>query len=170
MSVADIESLAKSPNAPSVAAVGDSDAPANAVSDERLRELGYKAEFRREMSLFGVLGISFCAIGILTGMSSAFQTGLFSGGPLGLFWGWNVRTSLMLRQFGGVDVRGSREVYRSAACSCCSSRFAWLRYAAPSMSFRTLMERFSDDSVQSDDGRSVLLGVQDEARRAVPRL
>ena len=62
-------------------------------SDQRLRELGYKSEFRRDMSLFGVLGISFCAIGILTGMSSAFQTGLFSGGPLGLFWGWNVRTS-----------------------------------------------------------------------------
>ena len=59
-------------------------------SDQRLRELGYKSEFRRDMSLFGVLGISFCAIGILTGMSSAFQTGLFSGGPLGLFWGWNV--------------------------------------------------------------------------------
>jgi hypothetical protein len=60
------------------------------VSDQRLLDLGYKPEFRREMSLFGVLGISFCAIGILTGMSSAFQTGLFSGGPLGLFWGWNV--------------------------------------------------------------------------------
>lgn len=60
-------------------------------SDQRLQELGYKSEFRRDMSLFGVLGISFCAIGILTGMSSAFQTGLFSGGPLGLFWGWNVR-------------------------------------------------------------------------------
>ena len=60
-------------------------------SDQRLHELGYKSEFRRDMSLFGVLGISFCAIGILTGMSSAFQTGLFSGGPLGLFWGWNVR-------------------------------------------------------------------------------
>ncbi|KAJ6517505.1 amino acid transporter [Mycena vitilis] len=55
-------------------------------SDQRLLELGYKPEFRREMSLFGVLGISFCAIGILTGMSSAFQTGLFSGGPVGLFW------------------------------------------------------------------------------------
>ncbi len=64
---------------------------AAAQSDQRLRELGYKSEFKREMSLFGVLGISFCAIGILTGMSSAFQTGLFSGGPLGLFWGWNVR-------------------------------------------------------------------------------
>lgn len=59
-------------------------------SEKRLNELGYKSEFRRDMSLFGVLGISFCAIGILTGMSSAFQTGLFSGGPLGLFWGWNV--------------------------------------------------------------------------------
>ena len=65
----------------------------NTASDQRLRELGYKTEFRREMSLFGVLGLSFCAIGILTGMSSAFQTGLFSGGPLGLFWGWNVSRS-----------------------------------------------------------------------------
>lgn len=85
--------------------------PGNDESDKRLLELGYQAEFRREMSFFGVLGMSFCAIGILTGMSSAFQTGLFSGGPLGvwqtavhilsldvssgLFWGWNVsQTSL----------------------------------------------------------------------------
>lgn len=67
-------------------------------SDQILNNLGYKSEFRREMSLFGVLGISFCAIGILTGMSSAFQTGLFSGGPLGLFWGWNVSC-----QFWGVE-------------------------------------------------------------------
>ena len=79
------------------------------TSDDRLLELGYALEFRREMSFFDVLGMSFCAIGILTGMSSAFQTGLFSGGPLGgdicfitsplpltllagLFWGWNVST------------------------------------------------------------------------------
>ncbi|KAH7915957.1 amino acid/polyamine transporter I [Hygrophoropsis aurantiaca] len=67
-----------------------------ALSDQRLLDLGYKPEFRREMSLFGVLGISFCAIGILTGMSSAFQTGLFSGGPLGLFWGWNICSLFML--------------------------------------------------------------------------
>ncbi|GJE93136.1 amino acid transporter [Phanerochaete sordida] len=65
-------------------------------SERRLNELGYKSEFRRDMSLFGVLGISFCAIGILTGMSSAFQTGLFSGGPLGLFWGWNICSLFML--------------------------------------------------------------------------
>ncbi|KAF9256311.1 amino acid transporter [Marasmius fiardii PR-910] len=67
----------------------------NNESDKRLLELGYKPEFRREMSLFGILGISFCAIGILTGMSSAFQTGLFSGGPLGLFWGWNICSLFM---------------------------------------------------------------------------
>lgn len=65
------------------------------VSGQRLQELGYAVEFRREMSLFGVLGMSFCAIGILTGMSSAFQTGLFSGGPLGLFWGWNICSLFM---------------------------------------------------------------------------
>ncbi|KAG8741893.1 hypothetical protein FRC10_002306 [Ceratobasidium sp. 414] len=59
-------------------------------SDARLEALGYRPEFReftvpntnpapqREMNLFAVVGISFTAIGILTGMSSAFQTGLFS--------------------------------------------------------------------------------------------
>ncbi|EIM82927.1 amino acid transporter [Stereum hirsutum FP-91666 SS1] len=73
------------------------DAPPEVIiSDNRLHELGYQTAFRREMSLFGVLGISFCAIGILTGMSSAFQTGLFSGGPLGLFWGWNICSFFML--------------------------------------------------------------------------
>ncbi|EJC99703.1 uncharacterized protein FOMMEDRAFT_33883, partial [Fomitiporia mediterranea MF3/22] len=72
--------------------------PDNAFSDSdrRLQELGYRPEFKRNMSLFGVLGLSFCAIGILTGMSSAFQTGLFSGGPLGLFWGWNICSFFML--------------------------------------------------------------------------
>ncbi|CAE6520091.1 unnamed protein product, partial [Rhizoctonia solani] len=55
-------------------------------SDARLEALGYRPEFRREMNLFAVVGMSFTAIGILTGMSSAFQTGLFAGGPLGLFW------------------------------------------------------------------------------------
>lgn len=52
-------------------------------SDQRFMMLGYKPEFKREMSLFGVLGIPFCAIGILTGSSAVFETGLFSGGPLG---------------------------------------------------------------------------------------
>ena len=37
----------------------------DAAEDARLRALGYAPQFRREMSLYGVLGISFCAIGIL---------------------------------------------------------------------------------------------------------
>ncbi|GLB39550.1 putative amino acid permease [Lyophyllum shimeji] len=65
-------------------------------ADARLNELGYKAEFRREMSFLGVVCISFTAIGILTGMSSAYQAGLFSGGPVGLFWGWNIVSVFML--------------------------------------------------------------------------
>lgn len=85
--VTEVESVRKDALSPS----GEDRGAAVDESDRRLHELGYKSEFRRDMSLFGVLGISFCAIGILTGMSSAFQTGLFSGGPLGLFWGWNVR-------------------------------------------------------------------------------
>jgi hypothetical protein len=36
------------------------------ADDERLVALGYKPQFRREMSLFGVLGLSFCAIGMIT--------------------------------------------------------------------------------------------------------
>jgi hypothetical protein len=84
------------------------------ASDKRLLELGYKPEFRREMSLFGVLGMSFCAIGILTGMSSAFQTGLFSGGPLGLFWGWNVCC------FGPIDIPFRLRSGRFVRCSCSS--------------------------------------------------
>ncbi|EMD36732.1 hypothetical protein CERSUDRAFT_95005 [Gelatoporia subvermispora B] len=78
-------------------------------SDKRLHDLGYKSEFRRDMSLFGVLGMSFCAIGILTGMSSAFQTGLFSGGPLGLFWGWNNSATFVftdLENFTGWESKG----------------------------------------------------------------
>jgi len=36
------------------------------TSDDRPLELGYAPEFCREMSSFGVLGMSFCAMGILT--------------------------------------------------------------------------------------------------------
>lgn len=86
-----LETASKSQNAEITQETGG--APAD-LSDQRLRDLGYKPQFRRDMSLFGVLGVSFCAIGILTGMSSAFQTGLFAGGPLGLFWGWNVSRPL----------------------------------------------------------------------------
>ncbi|RSH79125.1 uncharacterized protein EHS24_001163 [Apiotrichum porosum] len=69
--------------------------PPVSADDARLNELGYVSEFKREMSAAGIVTISFTAIGILTGMSSAFQSGLFAGGPLGLFWGWNVCSFFM---------------------------------------------------------------------------
>ncbi|WWD16290.1 hypothetical protein CI109_100716 [Kwoniella shandongensis] len=69
--------------------------PVSARDEARLNEIGYAQEFKREMSAAGIVTISFTAIGILTGMSSAFQTGLFAGGPLGLFWGWNVCSFFM---------------------------------------------------------------------------
>lgn len=96
-------------------------------SDQLLNDLGYSAEFRREMSLFGVLGISFCAIGILTGMSSAFQTGLFSGGPLGLFWGWNVSFTLLAPPKFSLT-----PCNRFVACSCFLLPCPWPKYAVPS--------------------------------------
>ncbi|KAJ3093389.1 hypothetical protein HK100_006636, partial [Physocladia obscura] len=65
------------------------------VSDIKLAELGYKQEFKREMGLLANIGLSLTAIGVLTGMSSAFQTALFSGGPLVLFWGWNIVSIFM---------------------------------------------------------------------------
>ncbi|KAJ3208963.1 hypothetical protein HDU83_008598 [Entophlyctis luteolus] len=65
-------------------------------SDERLAKLGYKQEFRREMGLLANVGMSLTAIGVLTGMSSAFGAGILQGGPLGLFWGWNIVSIFML--------------------------------------------------------------------------
>ncbi|KAH8112918.1 amino acid transporter [Phellopilus nigrolimitatus] len=70
--------------------------PELSASDQRLAELGYKPSLSATCRFSACLGCQFCAIGILTGMSSAFQTGLFSGGPLGLFWGWNICSFFML--------------------------------------------------------------------------
>lgn len=134
------------------------------TSDQRLRELGYRVEFRRDMSLFGVLGISFCAIGILTGMSSAFQTGLFSGGPLGLFWGWNVCPSSLLVPFSSCH----ETPLRSAVCSCCSLRCLWLRSVVHSECnpYGSCSLLLSNLPPKPYYGRLVFLGVQNEARRS----
>ncbi|KAH8080676.1 amino acid transporter [Cristinia sonorae] len=94
--VSAMSSLTEKPPTPGSSLHVESNPTVVDTSDKRLHELGYQSEFKREMSLFGVLGVSFCAIGILTGMSSAFQAGLFSGGPLGLFWGWNICSVFML--------------------------------------------------------------------------
>ncbi|KAI9323981.1 amino acid/polyamine transporter I, partial [Zopfochytrium polystomum] len=60
-----------------------------------LAQLGYRQEFKREIGFLANVGLSLTAIGVLTGMSSAFQSGLFSGGPLVLFWAWNIVSVFM---------------------------------------------------------------------------
>ncbi|KAI8814994.1 amino acid transporter [Cladochytrium replicatum] len=60
-----------------------------------LARLGYKQEFKREIGIVANIGMSLTAIGVLTGMSSAFQTGLLAGGPLTLFWAWNIVSVFM---------------------------------------------------------------------------
>ncbi|KAJ8083290.1 hypothetical protein PM082_009162 [Marasmius tenuissimus] len=61
-------------------------------SDKRTQELGYKPESRREISLFSILGVSSCSIGILIS-SSAVQIGLLSGGPMGFLQAYTLEGS-----------------------------------------------------------------------------
>ncbi|KAG0050047.1 hypothetical protein BGZ83_005168 [Gryganskiella cystojenkinii] len=57
-------------------------------SEERLRELGYKQELKRELTSFTNFSVSFSIVSILTGLTSLYGTALNSGGPAVIIWGW----------------------------------------------------------------------------------
>lgn len=57
---------------------------------QRLQDLGYKQEFKREISLFVQTGFSFSTMAVLPSWLSAFGSALTAGGPSSLFWGWVV--------------------------------------------------------------------------------
>ncbi|CAB63537.1 Amino acid permease [Schizosaccharomyces pombe] len=61
---------------------GDIDNP------EELAELGYKQEFRRQLSLFGIFSISFSVLGMLPSVASTLVFGLWYVGYPGLLWAW----------------------------------------------------------------------------------
>lgn len=62
-----------------------------AVDDEdRLAELGYKQELRRNWSLLHNFGVSFSIISVITGITTLFQYGLNTGGPGVMSVGWIV--------------------------------------------------------------------------------
>jgi amino acid permease (GABA permease) len=64
-------------------------APAVITTDEqRLHELGYAQELRRHMSGFTNFAVSFTIISILSGCLTLYGTGLNSGGPVIITWGW----------------------------------------------------------------------------------
>ncbi|VFQ99335.1 unnamed protein product [Cuscuta campestris] len=56
----------------------------------RLKELGYKQELKRDLSVFANFAFSFSIISVLTGITTLYDTGLNFGGPVSLLYGWFV--------------------------------------------------------------------------------
>uniref|UniRef100_A0A0D9XGT0 Amino acid permease/ SLC12A domain-containing protein n=1 Tax=Leersia perrieri TaxID=77586 RepID=A0A0D9XGT0_9ORYZ len=56
----------------------------------RLRELGYKQELRRNLSVVSNFSISFTILSVLTGVTTLYNTGLAFGGPATMTLGWFV--------------------------------------------------------------------------------
>ncbi|RCH87084.1 hypothetical protein CU098_007147 [Rhizopus stolonifer] len=65
--------------------------PSNLDYDaQRLHDLGYKQEFKREISLFVQAGFSFTTMAVLPNWLVNFGTSIGAGGPSSMFWGWIV--------------------------------------------------------------------------------
>ena len=81
---------------PSTASAGASGAPAGAAvaaatisaDESRLHEMGYAQELRRHMSGFSNFAVSFTIISILSGCLTLYGTGMNTGGPALITWGW----------------------------------------------------------------------------------
>ncbi|XP_062204682.1 amino-acid permease BAT1 homolog isoform X3 [Phragmites australis] len=56
----------------------------------RLRELGYKQELKRDLSVLSNFAFSFSIISVLTGITTLYNTGLNFGGPATMTFGWFV--------------------------------------------------------------------------------
>jgi amino acid permease (GABA permease) len=66
-------------------------APAVVTTDEqRLHELGYAQELRRQMSGFSNFAVSFTIISILSGCLTLYGYGMNTGGPVVITWGWPI--------------------------------------------------------------------------------
>ncbi|GAA5813685.1 hypothetical protein MFLAVUS_007171 [Mucor flavus] len=57
---------------------------------QKLQDLGYKQEFKREISLFAQVGFVFTTMGVLPNWMLGFGSSIGAGGPSSLFWGWIV--------------------------------------------------------------------------------
>lgn len=56
----------------------------------RLNELGYKQELKRELSSLGNYGVALSVVCISSGLTSLYEYGLNTGGPVVMVWGWVV--------------------------------------------------------------------------------
>ncbi|CAN8316088.1 unnamed protein product [Cochlearia groenlandica] len=64
--------------------------PSTDTGQARLKELGYKQELKRNLSVFSNFAISFSIISVLTGITTTYNTGLRFGGTVTLVYGWFV--------------------------------------------------------------------------------
>ncbi|KAF8815441.1 amino acid transporter [Phlegmacium glaucopus] len=58
------------------------------ADNEKLAQLGYKSEFRREFSRFETIAFAFSIMGVVSSVTSTFSFGLVNGGHVGLVFGW----------------------------------------------------------------------------------
>jgi len=58
------------------------------TDQQRLHELGYAQELRRNMSGFSNFAVSFTIISILSGCLTLYGYGMNTGGPVLIVWGW----------------------------------------------------------------------------------
>ncbi|KAK4514235.1 uncharacterized protein ATC70_001824 [Mucor velutinosus] len=63
---------------------------------QRLHDLGYKQEFKREISLLVQTGFSMATMGVLPNWMVGFGGSMVAGGPSSLFWGWIVVVPFVL--------------------------------------------------------------------------
>ncbi|WVY97963.1 hypothetical protein V8G54_030114 [Vigna mungo] len=54
----------------------------------RLRELGYRQELKRDLSVISNFAFSFSIMSVLTGVTTVYNTGLNYGGPVSFVYGW----------------------------------------------------------------------------------
>ncbi|KAI9302964.1 hypothetical protein BJ944DRAFT_166264, partial [Cunninghamella echinulata] len=63
---------------------------------ERLRDLGYKQEFQRNLGAIMQIGFPFTIMSVLPNYLVGFGPSLYAGGPSSLFWSWVVITPFVL--------------------------------------------------------------------------
>ncbi|OVA14247.1 Amino acid/polyamine transporter I [Macleaya cordata] len=56
----------------------------------RLRQLGYKQELKRDLSVISNFAFSFSIISVINAITTLYNTGLRYGGPTGMVYGWFV--------------------------------------------------------------------------------
>lgn len=60
----------------------------DATADEKLAEMGYKAELPRNLSMLSILGLSFAIMAVPFGLSTTMYISLTDGQAVTVIWGW----------------------------------------------------------------------------------